>query len=89
MAVTFASQPAGILTVQNAKTLNPELNVVARGVGAEVRNMLRRAGANEIVDGDFEASLEFVRHVLQRFGTDAREILALQARWRAEYYGSD
>jgi CPA2 family monovalent cation:H+ antiporter-2 len=88
MAVTFANQPAGVLTVQNAKTLNPAINVVARGVGGEVRNMLRRSGANEIVDGDFEASLEFVRHVLQRFGTDAREILALQARWRAEYYGS-
>jgi CPA2 family monovalent cation:H+ antiporter-2 len=89
MAVTFATQPAGVLTVQNAKTLNPELNVVARGVGTEVRNLLRRAGANEVVDGDFEASLEFVRHVLQRFGTDAREILAMQARWRAEYYGGD
>jgi CPA2 family monovalent cation:H+ antiporter-2 len=87
MAVTFAVQPAGVLTVQNARMLNPELNVVARGIGREARSLLRRAGANEIVDGDFEASLEFVRHVLQRFGTDAREILALQARWRAEYYG--
>jgi CPA2 family monovalent cation:H+ antiporter-2 len=89
IAVTFANQPAGVLTVQNAKTLNPELNVVARGVGNETRGMLLGAGANEIVDGDFEASLEFVRHVLQRFGTDAREIVALQARWRAEYYGGN
>jgi CPA2 family monovalent cation:H+ antiporter-2 len=87
LAVTFANQPSAVLTVQNAKTLNPELNVVARGVGGDARALLRAAGANEIVDGDFEASLEFVRHVLQRFGTDAREILALQARWRAEYYG--
>jgi voltage-gated potassium channel Kch len=89
LAVTFANQPAGVLTVQNAKNLNPELNVVARGIGTDLRRLLRSAGANEVVDGDFEASLEFVRHVLQRFGTDAREIVALQARWRAEYYGGE
>jgi hypothetical protein len=48
--------------------------------------LLRRAGSSEVVDPEFEASLEFVRHVLHRFGVDGREIAALQTRWRAEYY---
>jgi CPA2 family monovalent cation:H+ antiporter-2 len=86
VAVTFAQQPSGPLTVQNAKTLNPNVDIVARGSGPETHNLLREAGATEVVDPQFEASLEFVRHVLHRYGVDGREISALQARWRSEYY---
>jgi CPA2 family monovalent cation:H+ antiporter-2 len=86
LAVTFVSHPSGAITVQNARRLNPDLDVVARSTGPEDRLLLREAGASEVVEGDFEASLEIVRHVLQRYGIDAREISALQAGWRAEYY---
>jgi K+:H+ antiporter len=86
VAVTFANQPAGPLAVQNARDLNPDLDIVARGTGADSHVLLREAGADEVVDADFEASLEFVRHVLHRFGVDAREITSLQQRWRGEYY---
>jgi monovalent cation:H+ antiporter-2, CPA2 family len=86
VAVTFANQPAGPLAVQNARDLNANLDIVARGTGADSHVLLREAGADEVVDADFEASLEFVRHVLHRFGVDAREITSLQQRWRGEYY---
>jgi hypothetical protein len=43
-------------------------------------------GAAEVVDAEFEASLEFVRHVLHRFGVDSREIVAVQAARRGEHY---
>jgi CPA2 family monovalent cation:H+ antiporter-2 len=88
VAVTFASQPAAPITVQNAKRLNPEINIVARGSGRESHRLLRQAGASEVIDPEFESSLEFVRHVLQRYGVDSREIVALQARWRAEHYAN-
>jgi CPA2 family monovalent cation:H+ antiporter-2 len=86
VAVTFGGEPSGPLTVRNAKLLNPDADVVARGSGPESHFLLREAGASEVVDEYFEASVEFVRHVLHRYGIDAREITALQARWRAEYY---
>jgi CPA2 family monovalent cation:H+ antiporter-2 len=88
LAITFATHPTAPLTVQNAKRLNPSLDVVARGYGAEASTLMRQAGATEIVDPDFETGIEFVRHVLHRYGIDSREIVALQARWRAEYYGA-
>jgi CPA2 family monovalent cation:H+ antiporter-2 len=87
LAVTFGDQPAAPLAVQNAKAINPALDVVARGSGPESHGLLRQVGASEVVDPEFEASIEFVRHVLHRYGIDSREISALQARWRAEYYG--
>jgi CPA2 family monovalent cation:H+ antiporter-2 len=86
LAVTFNDQPDGPLTVQAARRLNPDIDIATRGAGPETHGLLRQAGANEVIDADFEASLEMVRHVLHRFGLDAREIGALQARWRAEYY---
>ena len=87
LAVTFADQPEASITVQNARRINSRLNVVAHGSGLEAYRLLREAGAAEVVDADFEASLEFVRHVLHRYGIDAREISALQMGWRAEYPG--
>ena len=84
-ALTFSSPSDGLRTAQAARQLNPRIDVVARSSGDGLA-LLRRAGASEVVDPEFETSLEFVRHVLHRFGVDAREINALQTRWRAEYY---
>lgn len=85
LAVTIPGPLDSQITISTARTLNPSINVVARGT-FESHALIREAGANEVIDPEFEASLEFVRHVLHRFGVDAREIGALQARWRAEYY---
>lgn len=86
-ALTFSSPADGLRTAQAARQLNPHIDIVARSSGDGL-TMLRHAGASEVVDPEFEASLEFVRHVLHRFGVDGREIGALQTRWRAEYYRS-
>jgi len=85
-AVTFSNPSDTILAAQAARRLSPSIDVVARTSGAGSSALLRTTGVSEVVDPDFEASLEFVRHVLHRFGIDGREILALQTRWRAEYY---
>jgi CPA2 family monovalent cation:H+ antiporter-2 len=84
-AITFASPADGLLTAQAARQLNPRIDVIARSSGDGVA-LLRRAGATEVVDPEFESTLEFVRHALHRFGIDAREIAAIQSRWRADHY---
>jgi CPA2 family monovalent cation:H+ antiporter-2 len=87
LAVTFGNHPDTEITVQNAKRLNPAVDVVARAEDAEAYASLRDAGANEIIDPAFEAGVEFVRHILHRYGIDSREIAAVQTRRRAENYG--
>jgi voltage-gated potassium channel Kch len=84
-AITFSSPADALLTSQAARQLNPRIDVIARSTGDGIA-LLRRAGATEVVDPDFESSLEFVRHALHRFGIDAREIGAIQSRWRADHY---
>jgi hypothetical protein len=44
--------------------------------------LLRQLGAAEVVDAPFEASLEFVRRLIQRFGIDAGGITAIQSARR-------
>jgi CPA2 family monovalent cation:H+ antiporter-2 len=85
-AVTFSNPSDAVLAAQAARALNPTIDIVVRTSGRSGSSLLRGTGVSEVVDPEFEASLEFVRHVLHRFGIDGREIIALQTRWRAEYY---
>ncbi|MPZ49672.1 MAG: sodium:proton antiporter [Dehalococcoidia bacterium] len=86
LAVTFSNPSDALIAVNAARGSNPGIDIVARSGGGSSHALLRRAGVSEVVDPDFESGLEFVRHVLHRYGIDSREIGALQARWRAEYY---
>jgi CPA2 family monovalent cation:H+ antiporter-2 len=88
VAITFGGDEARVAVV-NAKLANPAVDIVVRGSGVETHALLRELGAREVVDPEFEASLEFVRHVLHRFGLDAREIAALQQARRSEHYRSE
>ena len=85
LALTFPNPTEAQIAIHNARMANSRLDIVTRGT-FDSHELLRRAGSSEVVDPEFEASLEFVRHVLHRFGVDAREIGNLQQRWRAEYY---
>ena len=90
LALTFAQVSDALLAAQVARTLNPRIDIVARGgSGGGTQRLLREVGVSEVVDPEFESSLEFVRHVLHRFGVDGREITALQARSRGEHYRTD
>jgi CPA2 family monovalent cation:H+ antiporter-2 len=88
VAITFPNSEEVRIVAANARAANAGLDVIARGT-PQTQGLLRRAGSSEVVDPEFEASLEFVRHVLHRFGVDGREIAALQTRWRAEHYRSE
>ncbi len=83
LAVVLGNPNEARTCVTQALTMNPGLDVVSLASGEEQR-VLRAAGAVEAVDPEFEAGMEFVRHVLHRFGVNSREIAAIQARWRQE-----
>ncbi len=75
VAITFPNAEDAQLISQSARAANRRVDIVVRGSKVS-HTLLRRAGASEVVDPEFEASLEFVRHVLHRFGVDGREISA-------------
>ena len=83
---TFSTVSNVLIASQAARGLNPRIDIVARGASGGPRRLLREAGISQIVDPEFEAGLELVRHVLHRFGIDGREITAMQAQRRAEHY---
>lgn len=88
VAVTSSDLVAARAAVRHARRLNPSIDVVTRArVRGEV-DVLRAAGADEVVQPEFEAGLEFVRHVLRRQGVSNAETSAILARRRADFYES-
>ncbi len=72
--------------VRAALELNPRLDVVARARDAEQVGRLRQAGASEVVQPEFEAGVEVIRHTLQRFGVVGTELGILIGGRRRAFY---
>ncbi|HUT75072.1 MAG TPA: cation:proton antiporter [Armatimonadota bacterium] len=65
------------LAIRALKRVNPHLAVLARVHPTEEIDPMYREGADEVVQAEFEASLEIIRHTLLHLG---REPAAAQAR---------
>ena len=74
LVCTFPSFLDVELTVENARAINPKLDIVARVERDRDADILRGIGVNELVKPEFEASLEITRHALHRYGVSATEI---------------
>lgn len=88
LAVTVGDLVAAEAAVRVARLLNPGIDVVTRATTGPEGDLLRRAGANEVVQPEFEAGLEFVRHVLGGYGVSATELAPLLDRRRSRFYGT-
>ncbi|MDQ3693083.1 MAG: cation:proton antiporter [Chloroflexota bacterium] len=86
LAVTVSDLVSAQAAVRIARELNPTIDIVTRATDADVVEILRRAGAGEVVQPEFEAGLEFVRHVLRRQGVSARETELVITRRRTTFY---
>jgi len=89
LAVAISDPLAAEVAVAVARRLNPRLDIVARSRSQEQMQRLRELGADEIVQPEFEAGLELVRHVLHVHGLDQRQIAAIVQRRRSAYYERD
>ena len=70
------------IAVQNARAINPRLDVVAR-VARQNRGLFHLTTENiEVVEPGFEASLEILRHTLHRFGVSSQETQLLVSSLR-------
>lgn len=83
VAVTLTDVSLGESVVRTALSINPRLDIVARGGVEEAYSGISKAGAAEVVSAEFELGLEFARHALHRLGVSANEIqMHLQRRRR-------
>ncbi len=82
-SVDLISTPAAI---RYARKVNPSISIITRAHASSEVEMLRAAGANEIVQPEFEAGLECVRFVLRRYGVSAQETNAAITRRRSQHY---
>jgi CPA2 family monovalent cation:H+ antiporter-2 len=86
VAILMPDATAAELTTRLAQAMNPRLDIVARGGGVADLERLRKAGATEVVQPEFEAGQEVIRHALRRFGLGGLELSNLITGRRAAYY---
>jgi CPA2 family monovalent cation:H+ antiporter-2 len=86
LAVTLIDVSQGESVAVAARQISPRLDIVARGGEEESHLRLTQAGASEVVHGEFEVGMEFVRHTLHRFGVPSQEVQALLARRRRDFH---
>jgi monovalent cation:H+ antiporter-2, CPA2 family len=72
--------------VRAAHGLGKRLHVVARAQRGEDVERLRRAGADVVVQPEFEGGVEVIRHTLQRYGIVGMELNHLVAGRRRAFY---
>ena len=86
LAVTVPDPMTAELITRNALSMNPKLDVIVRVHHEQGMELARAAGAREIVQPEFEASLQIVRHTLFRYGLSGPEIQSLISHLREEHY---
>jgi monovalent cation:H+ antiporter-2, CPA2 family len=74
------------LIVRRARQQNPRVDIVARARDEEQVERLRELGAREVVQPEFEAGVEVIRHALLSFGVSGPELsIAISGRRRRFY----
>lgn len=82
-SVDLISTPAAI---RYARKVNPSIAIITRAQATSEVELLRAAGANEIVQPEFEAGLECIRYVMRRYGVSSQETNALVQHRRTAHY---
>lgn len=89
IAVATPDLVAARSAIRHARRLNPDIHVIARVTGGGELDILAEAGADEVVQPEFEAGLEFVRQVLSWHGVPDRDAIDTVGSRRAAFYRAD
>jgi CPA2 family monovalent cation:H+ antiporter-2 len=100
MAIALPDPMATRLTLQRALSLAPDLDITVRAHIKDEIDGLYQLGAQEVVQPEFEASLEMGAHMLLKLGDSAYAVQQVVNRYRtgryrdilperAEYWGGD
>ncbi|HLG50825.1 MAG TPA: hypothetical protein VKY56_04210, partial [Chloroflexota bacterium] len=87
LAILVPDADAVELAARHARQVkNPRLAIIARAVDIAHIRRLRAAGVSAVVQPEFEAGLEVIRHVLRRFGITEPELGHMIAGRRTAFY---
>lgn len=76
MAITLPNAMSTRLCLKRSLEFSPELDIVARANHDQELELLYQLGATEVVQPDFEASLELSSHLLNRLGLEKANVQA-------------
>lgn len=86
LALLMPDPAAAEVATRYARAHFPRLDIVVRaGTAAEVER-LRRAGATDVVQPEFEGGVEVIRHALRRYGIGGYELTQVITGRRAAFY---
>jgi CPA2 family monovalent cation:H+ antiporter-2 len=86
LAVLMPDVGAAELATRHARAHYPHLDIVVRAGNESDVERLRQAGATEVVQPEFEAAVEVIRHTMQRYGIHGMELVHLTAGRRSSFY---
>jgi CPA2 family monovalent cation:H+ antiporter-2 len=86
MAVLMPDARAAELAVHHTRQDHPDLDIIARVGNARQVNQLRRVGASEVVQPEFEAGVEVLLQVLRHYDMNERELIEMVGGRRNAFY---
>ena len=86
MAIALPDPMATRLTLQRALSLAPDLDITVRAHINEEIDSLYQLGAQEVVQPEFEASLEMGAHMLLKLGDSTYDVQQVVNRYRSGRY---
>jgi CPA2 family monovalent cation:H+ antiporter-2 len=87
LAITVPDLIVAEATTRLAHLLNPNLEIITRATETRAVQLLKQVGANEVVQPEFEAGVEFIRRTARLYGVGGVELQGLVNGWRSRYYG--
>jgi CPA2 family monovalent cation:H+ antiporter-2 len=70
------------LAVRNLRALNPTVPILARAHELKYHDLLREAGATEVIQPELEAASTLIRHALRRLALPRERVLAYLEQYR-------
>lgn len=86
MAIALPDPMTTRLTLNRALSLAPELDITVRAHNKDEIEVLYQLGAQEVVQPEFEASLEMGAHMLLKLGDSAYAVTQIVNRYRSSRY---
>jgi CPA2 family monovalent cation:H+ antiporter-2 len=86
MAITLPDPMATRLTLKRALSIAPDLDITVRAHLSDEIEPLYQLGAQEVVQPEFEASLEMGAHLLLRLGDTTYDVQQVVNRYRSGRY---
>jgi CPA2 family monovalent cation:H+ antiporter-2 len=87
LAITIPDAIVAEAASRLGRNLNPKLEIITRASEPRTIELLRTAGADEVVQPEFEASLEFIRRTARLYGVNGVELQGLINGRRSRFYG--